>query len=209
MTKESLLEASPLRFTDLNSYVAQLRQPINKTSACISISHTLISLAKKKNTPVRINLSLTVNLDKTGEIGSEHKCYLSEYGGDGWHRLKDLNIGLNSIIPLVDEMIDAMEQNGWGCMVDSGEQLRRHMFECVERNRNYVMKRCKDLDVTAKISVNVFLIVDLCEMVVRKTKPRPSILARVSVKIDKESPVESAQFIYFTRKPIATEKPTT
>lgn len=207
VTKESLSEVAPLRFTDLNSYIEQLQQPVDKTSACISISHTLISLSKKKNTPVRINLSLTINFDKTGESGSEHKCYLSEFKDGKWRKLKDLDIGVTSIVPLVDEVIGAMGQNGWGCMDNSREQLHQYLQSCIAHNQKYVKERCEKFDIKASIGIHIFLIVDVNENAPRNNRPQPQILTKVSVRTDRDSPVESAQFIYFTHKPMVVEKP--
>lgn len=209
ITKEFLAKTEPIRFTDLNSYVEQLQQPVDKTSACISISHTLISLAKKKNAPVRINLSLAINFDKTGETDSSHSCFLSEFKDGRWQKLKELDIGVTSIVPLVDEVIGAMGQNGWGCMDNSRELLHLYLQNCIAHNQKYVMDRCEKFDIGARIDINVFLIIDISENVSRRDKPHPQILIKVSVKTDRDNPVESAQYIYFTHKPTVIEKPTT
>ena len=209
VTKEELAEAAPLRFTDLHSYFEQLRKPHDKIGACITISNTLISLAKKKNTPIRINLSMTVKLDKTGEIGSEQKCYLSEYKSNRWRKLKDLDIGMGSIVPLVDEVISAMGQYGWGCMDNSREQLQHYLQECIKHNQKYVLDRCEKFDITGAITIQIFIIVDVNDEVDRGSKPQPQILTKLSVKTDRDGPMESAQFIYFNRKPVEIEKPAT
>lgn len=209
ITKEDLAEATPLRFTDLHSYVEQLKQSHDKFGACITISNTLISLARKKNTPIRINLSMTVKLDKTGEIGSEQKCYLSEYKSNRWRKLKDLDIGMGSIVPLVDEVIGAMGQYGWGCMDNSREQLQHYLQECIKHNQRYVLDRCAKFDITGSITIQVFIIVDVNDDVDRGGKPQPQILTKLSVKTERDSPMECAQFIYFSRKPVEIEKPAT
>lgn len=209
ITKETLSKAEPLRFTDIHSYFEKLKEPIDNAGACITISHTLISLSKKKNAPVRINLSLSMQLDKTGEIGNSSNCYLSEYRDGRWRKLKDLEISINSIVPLIDEVIGAMGQNGWGCMDNSREQLQHYLQDCIKHNHKYVLDRCEKLDIKASITVQVFLIVDAYKRTANDNKPQPQILAKVSVKTDRDSPVESAQYIYFTRKTVEIEKPAT
>ena len=209
LKEKQLEQPKPIRFTDVRSYYEQLKEPIDGSSAYISITHSLISVAKKRNTPIRINISATSRFDKTGEIESTQYCNLSEYNNGSWRKLKELAISINSIVPLIDEMIDAMGHNGWGCMIDSREQLHRYLLECIDRNRSHAMDRCKSLDISASLNINVFLIIDVCEETAKKNRPRPSILAKVSIETERDSPVESAQFIYFTRKPSVVEKPTT
>ena len=209
ITKETLSKAEPLRFTDIHSYFEKLKEPIDNAGACITISHTLISLSKKKNAPVRINLSLSMQLDKTGEIGNSSNCYLSEYRDGRWRKLKDLEISINSIVPLIDEVIGAMGQNGWGCMDNSREQIQQYLLDCIRHSLTYALDRCKKLDIKASIGVQVFLIVDGNERSGNDNKPQPQILAKVSVKTERDSPVESAHYIYFSRKPVTIEKPAT
>lgn len=209
ITKEFLTKATPVRFTDLHSYVEQIQQPIDNAGACITISHTLVSLSKKKNVPVRINLSLSMQLDKTGEIGNSSNCYLSEYKDGRWRKLKDLEISINSIVPLIDEVIGAMGQNGWGCMDNSREQIQQYLLDNIRHSLTYALDRCKKLDIKASIGVQVFIIVDGNERSGNNNKPQPQILAKVSVKTERDSPVESAHYIYFSRKPVTVEKPAT
>lgn len=205
--KEKPDQDKPIHFTDVHSYFEKLKEPNNRAGACISISHTLVSLAKKKNTPVRINLSTIIHFDKSGEISSTHTCYLSDYNEGKWHRLKDLNIGINSIVPLVDEVIDAMGQNGWTCMNNAREQLQSYLLECLRHNYNYMMDRCEKFDIRASMGINVFIIVDVGERTIGSNKPIPQILTKVSVKTDRDTQVESAQYIYFTHKSVEVEKP--
>lgn len=200
-------QEKPVPFTDLSSYLEQLQQPDNKDSACISICHQLKNLSKKKKGPVRLNFLLTTNYDKEGVVTSSNNSSISGYSNSRWTKLKDLVIGPAAIITLVDEMISAMGQDGWGCMNDSAEQLVFYLSKCVTNNHLYATERCKRLGVEAVIRVRIGLIVDDDRNEQKKTVPSPQIHTNISVKIGKEDAVESAHYIYFCRRHEVTTKP--
>lgn len=200
--KEKEIEET-IRFTDLSSYFNQLKTPTNNAAASIAICHQLKELSVQKKMPTRLNFLVMSNYDKDGNLITVNKSHISGYTHRRWVRLRDINIESGSIITLIEEMVEAMAQDGWGCMNDSLDQLNVYLARCLKNNTNYVKEHCKRFRVSSCIRLHVSLLVDENVRGNKVAGPAPQILIKIAVITGNDAPVESAHSIYFKSRKVA------
>lgn len=199
-----------LAFTDLSSYVEELKKPINAFGASMSICHDLKNLSMLRKGPVRLSFSVTNQHDREGGTTTITRSSISGYKDKRWQRLKELNIDPSAILMLVEEMIEAMAQDGWGCMNDSFDQVNTYLSKGIKRNQAYVLDRCKALEVNGFVRLDVSVMMNTCPSKEKSIASMiPYIRTAITVKVARERPVESALTIYFNREQAISVKTVT
>ncbi|BAW19090.1 hypothetical protein [Ralstonia phage RP31] len=186
-------------FTDLASYAAALSEPSDQKSACIDICNQLNVISKQKQRPVRLTVSVIGKYDATGKISDHVTSSISAYHKDRWHKLRDLEIGVDSIPILVDEMIEAMAQDGWACIVDAAEQLKTYAVTSTGNGERFVIDNCKKRNTTGTVHVSVTLQADATVNAGKNLNALPQIMVRLATAIKDRIPVGSNHAVFFHR----------
>jgi hypothetical protein len=77
--------------------------------------------------------------------------------------------------------------------------VKNYFANCMEKNRAYLVKRCKLFNVQGRIRGQISLVLNVNDNWDHVGVPRPMIMHRVSVWNGGASPIESAHQIYFQR----------
>lgn len=186
-------------YTDAASYYQQMSKPQDTQSACMYMCNSLKMLSSDKNCAIRLGFSVSAYFDKDGEKNITTQAIISAYGNGRWYKMRDIQLDIASVGVLVKEMIEAMAQDGWGCMNDSAEQLSTYLSNCLTSNRAYLLKHCRLNDKQGRLRGQISLIVDTNAGDKRRSMPKPQIIQKVSVWNGSIEPVESEHRVYFHR----------
>lgn len=200
--KEEIGQLVP--FKDLASYFSALAKPNDRNSACISIVNKLKTVSEEKQCPVRLTVSTTCKFDRTGDLGGNTISTISGYSKGRWQKLCDVDIGSQSIYPLIAEMIEAMAQDGWACMNDGNDQLHLYLSNCVPSSEQFVVDSCKRNNITGTVRVIVGMQTDSTPGADKNAAIVPQIVVKVTTSLQGRAPVESSHSVYFHRQSKST-----
>jgi hypothetical protein len=201
-------EESTVQFTDLQSYIDALKEPSDRESSAMLLCNSLKKLSEKKQMPVRLSIITETCYDKTGVTKESVAGVISGYSKDRWQRLRNVdNISATAIFPLMEEMIEAMAQEGWVCMNGSLEEINAFLSRSVPVFADFMKEHCKQRDTRGYVRIQTVLCADVSPTAGKIFGLSPSILVRVIAKLDERGPMESAHQIYFCKNVKNATKP--
>lgn len=190
-------EGTAIPFTSMDAYMEKLREPVGRNAACISICHMLMNLADSKKSPVRLNFTLNTTYKADGTNTNSNQSAIAGFSAGRWYKLRDIEISVDAVVPMVSEMIEVMSQYGWASMNDSLEQLQSYMQGCLKNTREYAVLHTARTDEDTVIRVMVSMVV--CKESVNNANNScsPQILIRTSLITGDELPVNSQLQVFF------------
>lgn len=194
-----------VQFTDLTSYVEALKEPIDQKSGAISICNDLKKISEQKQSPVRLQITISSKYNGAGEMGGSCIASIGGYSKGRWYKLRDLEMSADSVPGLVTEFIEAMAQEGWSCVNDASEQILDYLLSSAQSSSEYLIGQCKQRNTTGTVRVSIGLQTDVTKDAGKEVGVIPRIIARVSTALAGRSPNDTSHTVYFARKKIAAK----
>lgn len=202
-------EESTVLFTDLSSYIEKLKQPSDDASAAMMLCNQLKSISETRKMPARLSIIADTQYGSAGVTAESCTASIGVFGNDRWQRLRNLEgIHATAVVPLIDEMIEAMAQEGWVTIDSTARHINTFLTQAALAYDDYVEKHCRRYQTTGVVRLQILYIADVSKSAGKIIGARPSILVRVIGKLHGSAPLEAMQQFCFARadkslKPVA------
>lgn len=198
--------AGSIKFKDTNTYLEDISRLTAKGGEFIAICNQLKKMSVLKKGAIRLNHTLVNWYKPDGSQPAKTMNVISGYNNGRWYKFKEFSLTGVQIVYVLQEMLEAMAQDGWSSMNDGADQLNQYLEKCLNTTENYLKARVKITGKDARISVNIFLIVNASTNE-DKTHPDPQITIEIAAwSPGNANAVKSSHTVYFSRHSPLVEK---
>lgn len=198
-----------VKFTDVATYFKEVSANEELSNVFINICNKLKNMSVIQGGAIRFNYTTDNTYYPDKDNTAKHSSNISGYNDERWHKISDYDMTGGQAVNVLTEMVEAMAQDGWGCMNDGVHQLQYFLASGSAHAEKYLQMRTKLTNQEAKLRISLSLVINVVEDK-QYSQPEPKLVVVLFTwPPGSKVPVKSAHTMFFSRcKSVQSEKNT-